>query len=457
MALRRELGLRALILMNIVAVVGIRWVANAARLGPASIVLWVAALLCFFLPQAFAVREFSRRYPDEGGIYRWTEKSFGPLHGFVCGWCYWTNNLVYFPSLLTAAATFAAFAVSADPEVLSESPTYVGLFALTALWIAIGLNVVGLRIGKWVNNLGALSTWIPIGFLIGIGFIAVVRGRIANPIDGAAFLPELGGETYSRWAEMCFAFAGLELAAVLGGEIRRPRWAIPRGIIYGGIGIVAAYILGTAAMIVLLPSDDVRLTAGVVQALTQAFGEVGWTAAGPLLALLLTIGVLGGLGAWLGGRARIPFVAGLDSRLPAAFGRTHPRWGTPHIALLIQGAVASFFLIVSFIGAGVEEAYVLLLDMTIIVYFIPYLYLFTALVRAHPDPGEAIPGGAMGRRLCGLLGALTTAAAIAFAFVPGDVGSVLLFELKLAGGVLLFVGSGLLVYHIGERRRRPTP
>ncbi len=99
------------VLFNITAIVGLRWLTTAAsQFGLASLVLWLVALVVFFLPSAVAVRELADIDPGAGGIYRWVRRAYGPLHGFVAGWGYWVNNLFYFPSLLVATAAIAAYA-----------------------------------------------------------------------------------------------------------------------------------------------------------------------------------------------------------------------------------------------------------------------------------------------------------------------------------------------------------
>ena len=110
-ALPRALGLRDMVLFNIVAVVSLRWFATAAAAGPSSITLWVLAALFFFIPQGLAVSDLAARYPDEGGIYAWTKRTFGEGHGFLCGWCYWVNNILYYPNLLISTAVVGTYVV----------------------------------------------------------------------------------------------------------------------------------------------------------------------------------------------------------------------------------------------------------------------------------------------------------------------------------------------------------
>jgi amino acid transporter len=309
------------------------------------------------------------------------------------------------------------------------------------LWIALGLNLIGLRIGKWVQNLGAYGTWLPAAIFVGLAAWSFAEHGSANAFSVEQFRPgHFDLSLLSLFATMTFAFSGLELAPTLGGEIRDPVATLRRGIVWSGIGIVATYVLGTLAVLVALPAETVNLTNGIPQAAAAIATRIGapWLAAAPVVvALLLTLGNLGGVGAWMAGTARIPFVAGLDRVLPAAFGKVHPRWHTPHVALLVQGTVATVFVLAGLIGSTVGDAYLALVDMTIVLFFIPYLYMFAAylLLRRRRT---------LWTFLTGWTGLAAVVLSIGLSFVPsGDIQNPAAFEAKVVGGVLGFMGIGL--------------
>src|SRR5712692_6742742 len=355
--LPRVMRLRDVVLFNVTAIVGLRWLTTAGRIGPASLVLWVIAMAIFFLPSAVAVRELTDIDPGEGGIYRWVTRAFGPRHGFLAGWGYWVNNLVYYPSLLFTSGAIAAYIGGPGSVHLAENPWFVGLFSLGSLWVALGLNLVGLRVGKWVQNLGAYGTWLPAAIFIALAAWSLARHGSATVFTPRSLQPAtLDLPLLSLFATMTFAFAGLELAPTLGGEIVDPVATLRRGVVLSGVSIVAIYLLGTAAMLVALPAATVSVTNGLPQATAALVGRLGaaWLVpAAALIAALITLGNLGGVGAWIAGTARIPFVAGVDRVLPPAFGKVHPRWRTPHVALLVQGGVATLFVVAGLIGASV--------------------------------------------------------------------------------------------------------
>src|SRR5258705_1381810 len=346
-SLPRVMTLRDVVLFNITAIVGLRWLTTASVFGPTSLLLWLLAMVTFLLPSAAAVRELADLDPGEGGIYRWVRTAFGPQHGFVAGWGYWVSNLVYFPSLLLTTAAIAAYAGGQRFVHLEDSKVFVDVVSLRMLGIALGLNIIGLRVGKWVQNLGAYGTWVPaLLFILLAAWSLAEFGSATSFAAGILFQKTFDLSLVSFFATMTFAFAGLELAPTMGGEIHNPAATLRRGIFVSGIAIVAMYILGTAALLVALPAETVSITNGIPQAAAAIAARLQAPILAPiaaLVAILLVMGNVGGVGAWLAGSARIPFVAGLHTVLPTAFGKVHPRWQTPHVALLVQaGNVGPF-------------------------------------------------------------------------------------------------------------------
>ena len=187
--LPRTMGLRDLVLFNIVAVLSLRWFATAAAAGPSSISFWVLAALLFFVPQGLAVSHLSSRYPNEGGIYYWAKRQFGEGHGFLCGWCYWVNNILYYPNLLMSTAVVGTYAFGRGGTGLESNWSYVLPATLGALWVAVGLNIVGLRTGRWLQNLGALATYLPGFVLVALGVYAAMTRPPATPMTPATLLP----------------------------------------------------------------------------------------------------------------------------------------------------------------------------------------------------------------------------------------------------------------------------
>ncbi len=437
----RVMGLRDVVLFNISAIVGLRWLTtSSSQFGAASLVVWVVAMVVFFIPSAIAVRELADIDPGSGGIYRWVHRAFGTRQAFVAGWGYWVNNLLYFPSLLVTTAAIAAYAGGPRTAALGNSTTFIFIVSLIALWFAVWLNLVGLRVGKWLPNLGGFGTWVPALLFVLFATWSLVAKGSATPITARSLLPErFDLPSINLFATMTFAFAGLELAPTLGGEIHDPARTLRRGVLASGLAIVAMYILGTAAMLVALPHETISVTNGMpqaVQALVERLGVAGLGFMPILIALLLLLGNLGGLSAWLSGSARLPFAAGVDRALPEAFGRLHPRWQTPYVSLLLMGGLATLFIVAGLAGSTVKSAYLLLTQATLILFFIPYLYIFAAYLKLRRQRTLATA-------LTGVVGLAAVAFSIVLGFVaPADEANPVLYRVKIAAGVVVFMGIG---------------
>ncbi|HKB15460.1 MAG TPA: APC family permease, partial [Planctomycetota bacterium] len=398
--LRREWSLRDLVLFHVTAVVSVRWISLAAARGPSSLSLWGLSFLVFFLPGAWVVLDLSRRMPEQGGLYRWTKEAFGPFHGFVCAWSYVVSNLVYFPALLTFVADVVATVVL-GPEA-SASPTFVTVFTIGTIWAITGLNVAGVRFGRWVQIVGALSIFAPCGLLVACAAVLALR---RGPTLGN-LLPEFTRlDTWRTWSSICFAMAGLELASTMGGEVRDPLRSLPRSVVLAGVAVVSIYTLGTLASILAAGTGSLSETRGILQALERGFAGLGLLAPVSLLALLLALGGLGNFGAWLAGSGRMPQAVGVDRYLPSSLARIHPRFGSPHVSLLWQAGISSGIALLANAGSTVGEAYGVLNDATTVLYFIPYLYLFAAhFRRVQGGPASRVPAS---------LGFLSTLLAVA--------------------------------------------
>ena len=421
MVLRRELGLRDLILFNVAAVIGIRWLASAAHAGPESIAVWVAANLFYFVPSALCVAALTRLYPKQGGLYVWAREAFGNWHGFLAAWAYWMGVLIYFPGLLVAGVTMAAYTLGPEWEWLAGNRPYALTASLGALWLLTLVNLLGVRVGKWVTNAGAAATYVAGTGLILLGLSAWLRAGSATPL---APRWQWSWEQANFWPQLAFAYTGLELAGVMAGEIRDPEKNVPRAALLGGALITFLYVAGTAAMLVLIPSPEINIVSGIAQAGAAAGRLLGAPAAGILLAALVSAGVAGQLATWMGAVARLPYVLGVDHFLPARFSRLHPRWRTPWWSLLFQALVCTAFLLLMQAGETLRGGYQLLVDMAVITTLLPVLYVFASGWRLAPGTGWVAASGF-----------LVTLAGILLSFVPPPgISSVLLFELKLLGG-----------------------
>jgi amino acid transporter len=194
-----------------------------------------------------------------------------------------------------------------------------------------------------------------------------------------------------------------------------------------------------------------------MQAVSRAEQRLGLSGITPLAAALITVTCLGSVGAWIGSVARLPFVAGLDRYLPPAFSRLHPRWGSPHVALLTQAGVAALFVVLGQAGTTVQGAYDVLVSMTFLVTFIPFVFVFAAAIKLQgegvPPDGFRVPGGRITVTVLALVGMATTLVCMTLTLLPppGE-SNKLLAVAKIVGLTLALLLAGAAVFVRGRRR-----
>ena len=458
----REMGFWDVLLFNIATVLGPRWIAAAAHNGTSSISLWVLAAALFFIPMAMVINELSSRFPEEGGLYVWSKEAFGDFHGFVAGWTYWVYTIFYFPGLLLASASMSAYVLGGKGAELAQSRTFLLVGSMALLAVAVLLNIIGLNIGKWLQNAGGVATYLPLSILVALGGVIWLKQGSVTTYTWSNILPAWNWGTVNFWSQIAFAFTGLELVSAMSGEIREPRKTLPRALIAAAALIALMYVIGTFSVLAIVPANDVDPKSGVFHAITLGSNALKIGFVGVLAALLVTVGNAGGVGSTVAGIARVPFVVGIDQYLPKAFGKIHPKWRTPYVSILVQAVLSAIVLLLSQINETTRGAYQVVIDITIILYFIPFLYMFAAAIKLAGRPDRMtntqavlIPGGKAGVWIAsGVASGVTLLSIVVSVFPPGDSSNRFLFVIKVVGTTLAAVAVGLMLYFRGARKKR---
>jgi amino acid transporter len=452
--LKRVLGRWDLVLLFVVAIFNLNVVPSIAANGGVTVWLWMISLALFFWPQGIAVVELAHRYPGEGGVYLWAKEVFGDFHGFLSGWCYWTNNMLYVPTVMLYFVGVSVYALGPNHEALADNKAFTLTVSLGLLIVLVVLNIVGLGVGKWINNLGGIGTGIAASVLIGLGIVAWMK--FGTTVTAADFrIPPNPRFVLNSFGVICFGLVGLELASVMGDEIEDPRNTLAGAVAWGGVASGLLYIGATLTLLIAASKDEISVLQGIVQAVSHMAQRVGvsWIVAPFALTLSLSIAGIGS--AWLGGSARIPFVAGLDSYLPSWLGRLHPRYATPYGALIIHAVVSMLLIAMNFMGESVQGTFQKMLSLAVVLQLIPFLYMFGALLRLAFDPS---PGKGYYRPmtliLAGSSGLITTILGIGLVFFPAQqVTSLWSYEIWMFGGTLGFIGLAAFFFFIYGRRK----
>ncbi len=453
--LKRVLGRRDLVLLFVVAVFNLNVVPSIAANGGVTIWLWIVSLVLFFWPQGIAVIELAHRYPGEGGVYLWAKEVFGDFHGFLSGWCYWTNNMLYVPTVMLYFVGVSVFVLGPGHSGLADNKVFALIASLSLLTVLVVLNIMGLGVGKWINNLGGIGTFVAAGVLVGLGIIIVSRNGVHIAAEDFRF-PADPKFVLNSFGVICFGLVGLELASVMGDEIEDPRRTLPGAVAWGGLISGALYIAATLTLLVAVGKGGISVLQGIVQAVSHMAEQVGvpWIVAP--FAFLLSLSIAGIGSAWLGGSARIPFVAGLDSYMPSWLGKIHPKYATPYAALIVHAVVSMLLVVMNFMGgAGVQETFQTMLSLAVVLQLVPFLYMFGALLRFafHAQDGQGVYSRGV-LFLAGLSGLVTTMLGIALAFFPAQqITSLKWYEIKMFGWTAFFIGLAVFFFFVYGRRK----
>jgi amino acid transporter len=451
--LEKVLGRRDLILLFVAAVANLNIVPAIAAAGPLTLWLWLLALWAYFWPQGVAVTELSAVWPGEGGVYIWTKNSFGDLHSFVAAWCYWLANVVYLPTVLLSCIGVAVYVFGSSNQALASDPRFTGGAALALLLMLLVLNIRGESASKWITNLGGVGTLVGAIVICGLAAMAVAHHKGA--LTTSSFTPHAGDwRLLAIFGTICYSLQGLDLASIMGDEIREPRKVLPGAILWGGVICGVVYVGVTAAMLVALPNEQIGVLTGVLQSISSMASQAHLGVIVAPVALFEAIAILGTAAAWYSGAARLPFVAGIDHYLPRTLGRLHPRYRTPYVALTAFAALSAILILMSYAGASVSEAYLTLLGISVVLQLIPNVYMFAALLklarhRRYPRYERkrmAFNGG---------LGLSSSLLGICVAFVPAESTThVWAYETKMVGAVGAVLAIALLLYFRAQRKIR---
>ncbi|HWU48663.1 MAG TPA: APC family permease [Asticcacaulis sp.] len=458
MANRKQAGLIGLALYAAAMNFSVRWLATGAATGTQSLPIWGVAAVVFLIPLVLCTLELSARFPEEGAIYAWTRETQGPFAGFLCGWIYWACNLPYFASLLFfvvnifAKAMLAAGVGGALAAWMSQP---LGSFAVcSGLTVLVSLmHARGFGVGKLLPVIGASMSIILLVFFLVTGFWLAGKGASATDFAHSNYMPPLSANGAILWSSMLFAYAGVEGVALMRNEVIGGVKTVVKALILLGVLQAVGYGFGTAAMLMIVPQAQASRLGGLPDAITLALDRIHLAGAQPVLLLLVGLSLLGGLSAWFGAAARLPFAVGVDKMLPAFVGRLDAKTGAPVNAIWIQTILTIATLGLSAAGSSVAGAYDFVVAMGVITFMIPYLWMFAAYFLVQKRDGAGLdfrtPGGGKWAKFWAGLGALMVLSAIAGSLVPSpEAPHPLAAFIKLAVASVVLVLIGALIYGV---------
>ncbi len=391
--LRRQLGLRDLVLTQILCVVGSSWVGVAAGLGRAQTITWVAAMLLFYLPMAGSVVALNRKMPLEGGLYVWAREAFGELGGFLTAWNIGVYGVAVTATILYAIPTELAYLIGPSAVWLPENRlASLAVISLTVAAITFA-SVRGLEWGKWIHNIGGAAMVLVFAGLIVLPTWAIVRHVPVHWTPFSFALPHADMRTFALFGQMLFgALCGLEYIAILAGESRQPAEAIGKSVWIASPVICAMFILGTGSVVALVPQGSIDFIAPIPQTMRVALGNSGFGNLVAMTAIILVeMRLLGAASFIFTGATRLPMAAGWDHLVPEWFTRLHPRWRTPSNSIYFASGSVLLLVILANAGVHAQEAFQLLTNASETHYEVAYLAMFAVPIAGSAALRRSLP------------------------------------------------------------------
>ena len=453
-ALKKPLGLRDLVLTQILFVVGSSWVGTAAKLGPSHLFFWLLAIVLFYIPQAAVVIYLNRLMPLEGGLYQWAKLGFNEFVGFIVAWNLWLLSITVIALGGMFVTTNLSYALGEAAAWMPNSKWCVSLISC-ALVAGLGwTGIRGLSLGKWVHNIGAFAMLLVYGALIALPFISLARGELKQYQPLQIVAPTISiFYCFNIFSKLAVgALSGFEYVAILAGETRAPARDIGRSVIIASPVIAVMFILGTSSVLAFIGNNQIDLIGPVPQ--TLRLGLRSFPIAGAIASvgiLLMTVRSISSTSVHLTGSSRLPMVAGWDQLLPGWFSRLHPRYKTPINSIIFVGALTLAIAIASQVGAGIQEAFQLVDNAANVFYGIVYLVLFAIPIAGA---GAIRSGAPIWLRVAAFCGFAVSLLAVCFTVYPIiDVPSRLIFAAKIIGVSVIANVVGVTIFVLAKRRR----
>ena len=451
---KKELGLTDLVLTQILFIVGLPWVGVAAKQGPSHVVLWLLAILLFYLPTAGVVIYLNKQMPLEGGIYQWAKLGLNEAIGFLVAWNLWLFAILNTSEIGIQLTQYLEYLGSDKAKSLAENPWFVVGTNVVVIGSLMLVTVIGLSVGKWVHKAGGILMIVIFATLILLPLLHLAKGTITEYHPLTLEMPAMTLLTFNLLGKMGFgAMGGFEYVAIHAGEAKDAVRNIGRSVIVAAPIIALMFILGTSSVLALIPADQIDLIAPIPQILNVGFGPFG-AVANIISAVIIAMASIriAQASVMFAGNTRLPMVAGWDDLLPAWFTKLHEKYRTPVNSIIFVGIATLFMGIVGLIGVGKQEAFQLLWNASGVFYALTYLAMFAVPIVGLRLAGLKTP---VWLKLAAASGFLMTLLYVVLSIVPiVKVESQLSFALKIGGLIGATNLVGLVIYLL--RRKRAT-
>lgn len=442
---KKVLSVFSLVMINVIAVDSLRTLPISAKLGLSLVSYYIVAAFIFFIPVALVAAELATAYPNTGGIYIWVREAFGKRAGFITIWLQWIYNVVWYPTALSFIAATLAYLIAPD---MGNNKFFLLSAALILFWIFTLINCFGMKLSGLVSVIGAsIGTVLPMLVIIVLAIIWTFQGRPTAVNYPSSWLPDFSSVgNLSLFSAVLFGLIGMEMSAVHAEEVKNPQRDYPRALLYSTFLIIATLSLGSLSIVIVVPNDSLSVVSGLIDAYAVFFKSYHMPWMTSVIAVLIILGGLSGVSAWIIGPTKGLLVSARDGSLPAGFARVN-KYGAPVTILITQAVIFTILSSIFILLDSINAAYWILSDLSAQLALLVYVIMFAAAIKlryTRPDHirGYTIPGGNWAIWVVAGTGIVCCLVAMIIGFVPPSqipIGNVFLFESFLIGGIILFL------------------
>lgn len=442
---KKVLSVFSLVMINVIAVDSLRTLPISAKLGLPLVAYYILATLVFFIPVALVAAELATAYPNTGGLYVWVKEAFGRKAGFIAIWLQWIYNVVWYPTIMAFIAVTLSYLIA--PQLSTNKPFLLST-ALCLFWIFTLINCFGMKVSSIVSTIGAsIGTILPMTGIIILGFIWIIQGRPLFNDMSMHWIPDLSSlGNLSLFSAILFGLIGMEMSAVHAEEAHNPQRDYPRALFFSTIIIISTLVLGSLSIVIVVPNAELSVVSGLIDAYDVFFKSYRMPWMTSVLAILIILGGLSGVSAWIIGPTKGLLVSARDGSIPPWFANVN-KYGAPTTILFTQAIIFSLLSTVFILLDTINEAYWLLSDLSAQLALLVYVFMFSAAIRlrySQPDRPRSykVPGGNAVMWIICCTGILCCILAMIIGFVPPSqipIGNVVFFESFLVFGLILFV------------------
>ncbi len=454
------LGVGALAMINVAAIVSIRNLPQMAEYGWSMLALFALSAVVFLVPIAMVAAELGTGWSKDGGVFAWVKEAFGARAGFLAVWCDYSENFAWFPTVLSFMAGSLAFAINPD---LASNKIYLVAVMLVFFWLTTLINLRGVRASSLLGSIGTIAgSIIPAILVVVLGIAYLLRGDHSQiPFSGDALIPDVNLSNLAFLGGIILLFSGMEMAGFHARDTRNPGRDVPRAIALAVVVILVFSVLGSLFLAIVLPQKQIGLVTGTMQLFRSVLDtfHISWLLAP--LAILVTAGGIAHLSPWILGPAKGMAEVARQGHAPAILGRENAA-GIPVASLMVQGIGGSVFALLFLFVPNVSTSYWMLTAVTAQVIIILYTLMFAAVIRlryTQPDTPRPyrIPGGKVGVWIVGGVGMLGCVGAFLLGFIPPSqlkTGNPVVYVLLLALAVVILAAPPFVIQLLGRRGRR---